>query len=162
MQVEVNEANIDRYELVKLTGNTREFLLSQAAEATANGTVLSCQVPDELVLEQNVFDVYQDEHVDPRRVEGCRYDQSMDGVWMCVVHGEPSKYEVDSTSEKPCYKIDPLTVPALDNFTGKSCSYSKVTDAIQGTSYFCLIHGQSSKYDVANNPGLPCKAVDPE
>lgn len=162
MQVEVNEANIDLYELVKLTGNTREFLLSQAADAKANGTVLSCNVPDDQVLEQNVFDVYKEEHVDPRRIEGCKYEESMDGLWVCVVHGRLSKYQVDDQSDKPCLEVEPKTESEGGSALTQPCNYSKVTDAIHGTTYFCLVHSRDSKYDIAQNPNMPCKAVDPD
>lgn len=163
MHVELNEANIDRYKLVELTGNSREMMLSKAAEARENGHIISVDVPDELVLEQNVFDVYKEEHVDPRRIEGCRYELSMDGgELVCVVHGQPSKYDVAFHPEKPCLAVEPLTVPKRDDFSGKSCAYTKVTDAINGTTYFCAVHGKTSKYDVANHPGLPCLAVDPD
>src|SRR6478609_2276690 len=93
MHVEVNEANIDRYKLVELTGNSREMMLSRAAEAKESGHILSVEVPDDQVLEQNVFDVYKEEHVDPRRLEeGCHYELALDGGDMiCVVHGQPSK-----------------------------------------------------------------------
>lgn len=46
-QVEVNELNIAVFELVQLTGNTKEELLVAAREAEASGHVLYCQIPDE-------------------------------------------------------------------------------------------------------------------
>jgi hypothetical protein len=162
MEVEVNEANIDLYDLVKMTGNSREFLLSKAAEAAEHGTVLSCRVPDDIVLEQNVFDVYKDEYVDPRRIEECRYEETIDGRLVCVFHNQPSKYDVDISSNKPCLMVEPIGIPKTEPFSGKACGYSQVHDPIQGTAYICLMHGQTSKYDIANNPGMPCKAVDPE
>jgi len=111
-----------------------------------------------------VFDVYKEEHVDPRRLEeGCHYELALDGGDMiCVVHGQPSKYDVTQISNAACLALEPLTVPNPDNFTGKSCAYSKITDAIHGTTYICLVHGKTSKYDIAHNPGLACLAVDPE
>jgi len=164
MHVEVNEANIDLYKLVELTGNSREMMLSRAAEAKESGHILSVEVPDDQVLEQNVFDVYQEEHVDPRRLEeGCHYELGgIDGIPVCIIHGQPSKYDVTQRPEAPCLAMEPLTVPTPDNFSGKSCAYSKITDAIHGTTYICLVHGKTSKYDIAHNPGLPCLAVEPE
>lgn len=167
MQVEVNETNIDKFGLVQMTGNTREFMLSQAAEANSNGHILSVEVPDEIVLEQNVFDVYESEAVDPKRLDGhCHYELVLNDrqaeVWVCLVHGQESKYEHEEGGTRPCLEVDPWSVPKRDDFTGKSCAYSTVQDPINGTTYFCLVHGSRSKYDVANNPGAPCLAVDPE
>lgn len=56
MHVEVNETNIAVYDLVKLTGNAREDLLSRAAEAEENGYTLYCEIPDpQGPIEVNAF-----------------------------------------------------------------------------------------------------------
>ncbi len=57
MDVEVNEENIDLFALVMMTGNSREEMLSRAAEASVNGYILSVNIPDDQ-LHQNVFDNY--------------------------------------------------------------------------------------------------------
>lgn len=177
MQVEVNEANIDRYNLVELTGNSREFMLSEAANASANGHILSVNVPDDLVLEHNVFDVYESEHVDPRRLQGCGYEErdSTDGAkyLVCVLHGKTSRHDLSVDPSAPCLLIDPdpeAMKAALDQLSeqkisqpkvGSICTYEKKDDALDGTVYICKIHGKRSKYDVTRLPNMPCMMVDP-
>lgn len=56
MQVEVNEENIERFGLVELTGNSKEHLLAEANHAHAQGTILYCKIPDELI-HLNAFEV---------------------------------------------------------------------------------------------------------
>jgi hypothetical protein len=58
MQVEVNEENIVRYNLVQLTGNTKEALLTAAMQAEKNGYVLTCRIPEpsDDVLQMNIFE----------------------------------------------------------------------------------------------------------
>jgi hypothetical protein len=57
VQVEVNEENIVKYDLVRLTGNTKEDLLAAAARAEEEGYVLTCRIPEVTdVLHMNVFD----------------------------------------------------------------------------------------------------------
>jgi len=63
MHVEINETNIDKFGLVKLTGNSREVLLSRAAEAAESGYLLSFNIPDDLI-HQNVFDIAESMEVD--------------------------------------------------------------------------------------------------
>lgn len=55
MQVEVNETNIILYNLVELTGNSAEDMLLAARRAELEGYVLTCQVPDDLLIDFNVF-----------------------------------------------------------------------------------------------------------
>lgn len=61
MQVEVTAQNIILYGLVELTGNPAEVMLQLAAEAEAEGHVLTCEVPDKVgvdkIIRQNMFDV---------------------------------------------------------------------------------------------------------
>lgn len=70
MQVEINEQNIVKYNLVQLTGNTTEELMTAAAEAEANGYVLSCRIPDvDELLEHNVFESVNGDPVSPEDLE---------------------------------------------------------------------------------------------
>ena len=173
MHVEINEANIDKFNLVELSGETREFLLSQAADAAAADPphVLSCNVPDDLVLEQNVFDVYQGEHVDPARLKGCGYEKrEVDGgddIWVCIVHGKSSRYDVAADSHVPCLQVDPEVKPDAEEFKealkgmSKTCVYNKIDNPRDGTTYICAVHGKTSKYDVTRLPNMPCQAIDP-
>jgi hypothetical protein len=171
MHVEVNEANIDRYQLVQLTGNSREDMLSAAADAATKGHVLSCNVPDDQVIEQNVFDVYEGEHVDPRRLNACGYEKrEIEGggeIWVCIIHGKSSRYDVSADSRLPCIQVDPEVKPDAAEFNKalrdlpKECSYLKVDDPSNGTTYVCGVHGQPSKHDVTRLPNLPCLAMDP-
>lgn len=45
IQVEVNEENIIRFNLVQLTGNTTEQMLVAAREALLSGHTLTCKIP---------------------------------------------------------------------------------------------------------------------
>lgn len=169
MQVEVNEANIDRFKLVELTGNTREFMLSKAADAAEEGYVLSCDVPDAQVLEQNVFDVYESEHVDPRRLNGCGYEKREDTVggehWVCIIHGKTSRHDVAADSHVPCLQVDPdikSHPEAMDSsFIPEACAYTKLDDPLEGTVYICAVHGKTSKHDISRVPSMPCLHIDP-
>lgn len=172
MQVEVTESNIDKFDLVNRFGNSREFLLNEAANAAAKGMVLSVELPDDVVLEQNVFEVFEGEHVDPRRLRGCGYEkkQDVDGVehWVCVLHGKTSRYDVSADSHVPCIQVDPEVRPSEAEFNDalskmdKTCVYNKIDDPNEGTVYICAVHGKTSKHDITRLPNLPCKAVDPE
>lgn len=171
MQVEVNETNIDKFNLVELTGNAREDLLSRAAEASVEGYVLSCEVPDDQVLEQNVFEVYESEHVDPRRLNGCGYEQRQDfdgGLhWICVTHGKTSRRDVNADPHAPCIQVDPDVRPDAEEFkkafseVSDTCVYNKIDDPQEGTIYICVHHGQPSKHDISRVPSQPCLVIDP-
>lgn len=110
MRVEVNEANIERFNLVSQTGNSREQMLAMAAQAESNGQVLSVEVPDADALQHNVFDVYESEHIDPRRMDvpesDCSYTQIQDptdGVfYICDIHSAESLYNVELFPSAPC------------------------------------------------------------
>ena len=172
MHVEVNEANIDLYQLVTLTGNSREFLLSEAANAAANGHVLSVNVPDDQVIEQNVFDVYESEHVDPRRLNGCGYEiiPDVDGEehLVCVVHGKTSRRDILADPHAPCIQVDPDERPSSEqlkdaaNKTPTMCVYNRRDDPVNGVLYICAVHGRPSKHDISRVPSMPCLSVDPE
>lgn len=164
MHVEVNEANIDRFGLVEFTGNSREEMLSRAAEAAEAGHVLSVDVPDDRVLEQNVFDVYESESVDVRRLK-CHYEKlSNDGgktyVVMCTLHNEMSQYDVEADPDKPCLVVEPKnSEPQTDV---RTCSYITTYNGLRGTvARTCFIHAKVSKHDLEANPDAPCIAVDP-
>lgn len=170
MQVEVNEANIDKFKLVELTGNSREALLSRAAEASVEGYVLSCEVPDDQVLDQNVFDVYESEYVDPRRLNGCGYDtqEDTDGnkYQICVIHGKTSRHDVSVDPNAPCLVVDPDIKPeqfkdALKEISETSCAYTKIHDPRDGMVHICAVHGKRSKHDIDRVPSMPCLAIDP-
>ncbi len=172
MHVEINEANIDRFDLAGLTGNSREFLLSKAADAKVSGHTLSCNVPDDLVLEQNVFEVYESEQVDPRRIKGCGYEEreDVDGNkhMVCVMHGKTSRHSVAIDPHAPCLQVDPLSRPEPEAFEkavetfAKECVYTKIEDPHTGTTYLCAVHGRPSKFDISRLPNMPCLYIDPQ
>lgn len=165
MQVEVNETNIDKFGLVALTENSRETLLSRAAEATEQGYVLSVNVPDDHLIELNIFDVVEGQPVEnPENLGQCRYanrwnNQAGESVMVCIVHDQPSKYTVVSgDSELPCLAVEPHTIPKFDQEAGNPCIYTTMSGSHE---LVCVVHGEPSKYDVRHQPGMPCKAVDP-
>lgn len=62
MHVEVNETNIALFDLVRLTGNSKEMLLQSAREAEANGYILSCMIPDpDGPVQVNAFEHFDSE-----------------------------------------------------------------------------------------------------
>lgn len=165
MQVEVNETNIDKFGLAQLTDNSREVLLSRAAEAAAEGYVLSVNVPDDHLIELNIFDVVEGQPVEnPENLGKCRYanqwnNNLKESVMTCIVHGRTSKYTVvNGDSELPCLEVEPLTIPKFDQEAGSTCIYNTLAGSHE---LICVIHGEGSKYDVRHQPGMPCKAVDP-
>lgn len=178
MQVEINEKNIDKYNLVEMSGETREFLLSQAAEARVNGHTLSANVPDELVETENVFDIYESEHVDPRRLQHCGYEDREDEegthYLICLLHGKTSRHNLDENPTAPCLLMDPHPQavfdamremaekkPSFEPKIGSICTYQKNDSATEGTTYVCKIHGRPSKHDISRLPSSPCLSVDP-
>lgn len=179
MHVELNEKNIDKYNLVELTGNTREFMLSQAADARVNGHTISVNVPDELVETENVFDVYESEVVDPARLRHCGYEEREDTEggkhYICLLHGKTSRHNLDEHPTAPCLVMDPDPIQVLDAMKeltetktsppmgrlGSICTYAKSEDPIEGTMYVCKIHGRQSKHDISRIPNQPCLAADP-
>ena len=69
LHVEVNEKNIARFDLVKLTGNTKEELLNHAEEASKSGYILTCRIPmPEDPIEVNVFEAFEAEDVEIKNV----------------------------------------------------------------------------------------------
>ena len=110
MDVEVNEENIDLFALVEFTGNSREVMLSRAAEARQNGYILSVKIPDD-ELHHNVFESYLSQTIDSQSNVGCRYEMlwAIDGsqTWMCIVHGQKSKHDAEVAPNAPCLQIDP-------------------------------------------------------
>lgn len=109
MNVEVNETNIDVFALTELTGNSREDLLSRAAEASMQGYVLTVRLPDNM-LSLNIFDhaestpVADEPEPDVETVDGevladltteldCLFtsvtDRDGSSVGLCVVHNAP-------------------------------------------------------------------------
>lgn len=171
MHVEVNEQNIDLYNLIELTGNSREEMLSRAAEAREQGHILSCDVPDNLVIKQNVFEVYESEHVDPKRLRGCGYEKReiAEGgeIWVCVMHGKSSRYDVSADSHLPCIQVDPEVQPDPEQFKEalknlpKTCVYNEI-DHPSGKIHICAVHGEPSKFDIDRLPNMPCQAIDPK
>lgn len=63
MQIEVNQENIIKFNLVQMTGNSVEVLLQRAEEARQSGYVLAVQIPDDLI-HMNVFDAAGSQAVD--------------------------------------------------------------------------------------------------
>lgn len=172
MHVELNETNIDKYKLVELTGNSREFLLNEAANAAVSGHIVSVNLPDDVVLEQNVFDVYESEHVDPRRLNHCGYEEREDTegekYMVCVLHNKTSRHDVLKEPEAACLQVDPEVKMSDDEFKDalskmdKTCVYNKIDDPETGTRYICAVHGRPSKYDISRLPNMPCLSVDPK
>jgi len=103
MHVEVNETNIDKYGLVQLTDNPRTELLSRAAEAAENGFVLTVDIPDGQVIEQNVFDSAEKIDFEPT-LDICIYtvvaDRDGGHKALCVVHNQVSPYTVEEVHER--------------------------------------------------------------
>lgn len=165
MHVEVNERNIDLYGLAQLTGNTREQMLSRAAEAAEKGYVLSCEVPDDQVLEHNVFDVYETEHVDPARLRGCHYQSNLlEGggtADICVVHGKVSNHDLSLDPNAPCIQVDSEERSTLPSDPMVACVYNHLHDPLEGSVYICAVHGSPSKHDLERMPNAPCIVVDP-
>ena len=119
--IEVNEENIDRFALHELTGNTREEMLSRAAEARMNGYTLSCEVPDDLI-HLNIFDTAPKvEHDDVGRAtsiadslvpnDRCRYEKKwtdeVGTIDVCIIHGQNSKHDTTVEPQAPCLHVDP-------------------------------------------------------
>lgn len=178
MHVEITEKNIDKYKLDELSGETREFLLSQAAQARESGHTLSANVPDELVETENVFDIYDSEVVDPRRLQHCGYEDREDTegkhYLICLLHGKTSRHDLSQNPSAPCLVVDPDPVevfeamremtekkPAFAPKIGSICTYKKKDDAVDGSVYVCQIHGRQSKHDISRLPNQPCLSVDP-
>jgi hypothetical protein len=173
LKVYINETNIDKFDLTKVTGETREFLLNEAAKAAKAGLDLSVELPDDLVLEHNVFDHYDGEPVDPRRLNVCNYEKKeIEGggeVWICMVHGKTSQYDVAADSHVPCIQVQPTreAVPDVDTIEeafqtmDTPCVYTKADDAIDGTTWVCAVHGKPSKFDIGRLPNMPCLAIEP-
>lgn len=173
VNVEVNETNIDRYNMAERFGQTREELLSRAAEArkpqegAPDGFVLSVKIPREEAARFNVFENFRDEHVDASRITHCGYEKREleEGgyVYVCLIHGKTSEFNVEENPEAPCIQVDPTVKPTKEQFDmlKGGCRYERQHDAIEGTIYVCIIHGQQSKHDVTKGPKQPCLAVDP-
>lgn len=173
MKVIINETNIDKFNLPEFTGETREFLLNEAAKAAASGLDLSVNLPDDVVLEHNVFDHYDGEPVDPRRLNVCNYEKRdlAEGgeVWVCMVHGKTSRYDVSADSHVPCIQAEApaSAMPDVDAIEEAfqtmdvACTYTKSDDAVQGSVYICAVHNKPSKFDISRLPNMPCLAIEP-
>jgi hypothetical protein len=119
MHVEVNETNIAVFELVQMTGNSREVLLNAAAEAAKKGYILHCQIPDpEDPIEVNAFEHFESEKAPDVSDEvntfsnRCRYEllRSEEGpmIWFCIIHHAKSKHHiVGEDSQAQCLFLDP-------------------------------------------------------
>lgn len=126
MRILITDENITNYGLDKITDNTREELLAQAEVARAGGFDLYFTVPDviggetEMPQPLNVFDEYSDvEPVAPTHLSQginltgeCRYSLVNVGlektpVFICDIHGLPSRHTIEPQSHPPCRAIDP-------------------------------------------------------
>lgn len=173
MKVVINETNIDKFNLCEFTGETREHLLNEAQRAKDAGLDLSVNLPDDVVLEHNVFEHYDGEPVDPRRLNVCNYEKvEVEGggeVWICMVHGKTSAYDVSADSHVPCIQAQPTaqSVPDVDTIEeafqtmDQACTYTKSDDPINGSVYICAVHGHPSKFDISRLPNMPCMAIEP-
>lgn len=171
-EVEVNETNIDRYNMAERFSQSREELLSLAAQARQpadgfpDGFVLSVKIPKAETSKFNVFENFRDEYVDAGRVTHCGYEQrEVEGggfAWVCVLHGKISAHDVEQEPTAPCIQADPQVKPTQKQIDEVlSCRYERKHDALKGTIDVCIIHNQESKHDISNYRGHPCLAVDP-
>jgi len=175
-EVEVNETNIDRYNMPERFNQSREELLSRAAEArrpqdgAPDGFTLSVKIPKSETAKFNVFENFRDEHVDAGRITHCGYEKREleDGgfAFVCVLHGKISNYDVENRPTAPCIQVDPDVKPTKEQVQAKmqevlGCRYEQKLDGIRGTIRTCIIHDRESKYDVLLNPQSPCLAIDP-
>lgn len=176
VEVEVNETNIDRYNMAERFNQSREELLSRAAEARVpqegapDGFTLSVKIPREETAKFNVFENFRDEHVDATRVTHCGYEKREleDGghAFVCIIHGKVSNRDVDETSTEPCIQVDPNVKPTKEQVEERlqevmGCRYEGKLDGIRGTVYICIIHDRESKHEVHSRSNAPCLAVDP-
>lgn len=131
MRVRVTPVNIDAYDLVTVTGNTREDLLARAAEALVEGHGdFYVIIPDvlggdtEIPTERNVFEHYdglpepdgythEQASIDLARACSYKLEFTSDGksFYICQKHNTLSKHAVDATSHTPCLAIDPYEEP---------------------------------------------------
>lgn len=175
-EVEVNETNIDRYNMPARFNQSREDLLSRAAEArkpqegAPDGFTLSVKIPKEETAKFNVFENFRDEHVDASRITHCGYEKREleDGgfAYVCILHGKISNYDVENRPLAPCIQVDPDVKPTKEQVKETiqevlGCRYESKLDGIRGTVYTCIIHDRESKHDVGTRSNSPCLAVDP-
>jgi hypothetical protein len=112
MNVEVNEENIDLFALDEYTGNSKEELLALASEAEESGTVLAVKLPNMTPKEDtNLFDVVAGEIVEGFDGDRCRYEigeyQGNTPIYICIIHGKRSMFDVMIDPEAPCIAVDP-------------------------------------------------------
>lgn len=175
-EVEVNETNIDRYNMTERFSMTREELLNRAAEAakpqddSPEGFVLSVKIPKEEVARFNVFENFRDEHVDASRITHCGYEKREleDGgfAYVCILHGKVSNHDVEAEPTAPCIQVDPNVKPTKEQVEAKmqevmGCRYEGTLDGVRGTIYKCIIHDRESKHEVHSRSNAPCLAIDP-
>ena len=170
--IEVNETNIDRYDMESRFNQSRPELLSRAAEAKTEGYTVSVKIPKSEVdaIDQaggfNIFENFRDEHFDAQRIKHCGYEKREvdDGsvIYVCIIHGKTSNYDVENRPTAPCIQVDPDVKPSkeeLEKVLG--CRYDKKLDGIRGTIFVCQFHGRESKHDVKKFPQNPCLQIDP-
>lgn len=171
-EVELTETNIDRYGMEARFNQSRPELLSRAAEAAESGHVASAKIPKSEVdlIDKaggfNIFENVKDEHVDASRIKHCGYEQREleDGtfIYVCLVHGKTSNYDVENRPLAPCIQVDPDMKPTQEQFDElRSCRYKTQLDGRRGTIHVCVIHNVESKHDISKFPTNPCLTVDP-
>lgn len=175
-EVELNETNIDRYGMEERFNQSRPELLSRAAEATQSGHVATAKIPKTEVdlIDQaggyNVFENFRDEHLDASRIKHCGYEKREleDGgfIYVCILHGKTSNYDVENRPLAPCIQVDPDVKPTQEQVKEQmqaalGCRYEKKLDGIRGTTRVCIIHDRESKHNLFKNPQAPCLSVDP-
>ena len=106
--VVINEENILKFDLVRLTGNSREALLAAALEAQDSGYVLMCKIPtpDSDKIEVNVFDVVEGEEVSDEALE---HAQQQRNIIM--------RKEEDATPLPPDYQINIVEGVVTESYT---------------------------------------------
>ena len=175
-EVELTETNIDRYGMEARFNQSRPELLNRAAEANESGHVATAKIPKfevDLIDKAggfNVFENFRDEHLDANRIKHCGYEKREleDGgfIYVCILHGKTSNYDVENRPLAPCIQVDPDVKPSKEQIQEKmqeilGCRYEQKLDGIRGTIRVCIIHDRESKHDVLLNPSSPCLSVDP-
>jgi hypothetical protein len=133
LRVVITPQNIDEYGLDYITGNTREDLITEAAEMREKGYDMFVNIPDAMggdkdaPTERNVFEYYTTGVPDSGEVThsqestnlidqtyiptSCNYRHIVIGngelKWICNIHDVPSKHLINPGSHAPCLAIDP-------------------------------------------------------
>lgn len=71
----------------------------------------------------------------PQTVPRCTYKEEWTDevgyVWVCRIHGQNSKHDVDGESHLPCLEIDPYDSPEEENYWKNIFDISHSEDAVE-------------------------------